>query len=299
MRKVLIILLFLLSSCSSFSKFNLYEENDFLDPFKKNSDKYYTQGLKASLSTKDNETYSVGQQIYTPLHKHLTVPLNMERPYAGYLYGQYDKRFYREEDVQDSLGMQLGLIGPHAYGQQVQGGFHRLLGQGEPSGWSHQLHDEPVINLLLEEKRRVRKGNFEAIGNFGTDLGNGSTLQRLGALFRYGRLPNDFGPVVIQPRIERSLTSINGSSDLGLFQSFYAFAGTEGRLIERNIFLDGNSFRDSASVRKEPLVADLKFGFAIDYQGYSLIYTFVAVTDEWKDAQSSQNFGSLNFGFQW
>jgi len=37
---------------------------------------------------------------------------------------------------------------------------------------------------------------------------------------------------------------------------WYVFLGTQGRAVGHNIFLDGNSVRESASVEKKPLVAD-------------------------------------------
>ena len=46
-------------------------------------------------------------------------------------------------------------------------------------------------------------------------------------------------------------------------QGYYFFAGTQGRVVGRNIFLDGNSFRTSPSVSKKNLVGDAQAGFSV------------------------------------
>jgi hypothetical protein len=46
-------------------------------------------------------------------------------------------------------------------------------------------------------------------------------------------------------------------------QSYYFFVGTPGRVVGRNIFLDGNSFRTSPSVSKKNLVGDAQAGFSV------------------------------------
>ena len=43
----------------------------------------------------------------------------------------------------------------------------------------------------------------------------------------------------------------------------YFYVGTQGRVVGRNIFLDGNSFRTSPSVSRKVLVADIETGLAL------------------------------------
>jgi hypothetical protein len=53
------------------------------------------------------------------------------------------------------------------------------------------------------------------------------------------------------------------------------FTGNEGRTVARNIFLDGKTFKDSRSVKKEPFVGDMLWGFALTWRAYRLSFTQV------------------------
>ncbi len=124
----------------------------------------------------------------------------------------------------------------------------------------------------------------------GADLGNVLTQAAGGVTLRIGfDLPADYGP----PRVRPSLT---GSDYFAPQRDFgwYLFAGTEGRAVARNIFLDGNSFQDSRSVDKRPLVADVQFGVAMTIGQVRFAYTHVLLTKEFYHQKSSDAFGSFS-----
>lgn len=67
----------------------------------------------------------------------------------------------------------------------------------------------------------------------------------------------------------------------------------------RNIFLDGNTFSDSPSVDKYPLVADLSAGVAMNIKNTKIAYALVYRTEEFEGQDEGQVFGtvSLNWTF--
>lgn len=80
---------------------------------------------------------------------------------------------------------------------------------------------------------------------------------------------------------------------------WYLFAGIEGRAVARNIFLDGNTFRDSRNVDKEPLVGDLQFGIAITWRNLRLGYTHVLRKREFKGQGGRRDdFGAISLSLQ-
>jgi len=116
------------------------------------------------------------------------------------------------------------------------------------------------------------------------------TYANAGMMLRLGqRLPLDYGPPRIQP-------SLPGSGFFVPQDGFgwYLFAGVEGRAVARNIFLDGNTFRDSRSVDKEPLVGDLQFGIALTWRNVRLSYTHVLRTREFETQDEADNFGAFS-----
>jgi hypothetical protein len=53
---------------------------------------------------------------------------------------------------------------------------------------------------------------------------------------------------------------------------WHLFAGANLEGIARNIFLDGNTWKDSHSVDKKPLVADFSVGFAFSFETVKITY---------------------------
>ena len=68
--------------------------------------------------------------------------------------------------------------------------------------------------------------------------------------------------------------------------------------VARNIFLDGNTFRDSRSVDREPLVADIQAGVALTWRKYRFSYTHVRRTREFRTQKGSDNFGAVSFSMR-
>ena len=60
-----------------------------------------------------------------------------------------------------------------------------------------------------------------------------------------------------------------------------------------NIFLDGNTFRDSHNVEKNILVGDASAGFSLTYGDYRMSYTLNARTKEFETQDQESIFGSV------
>lgn len=60
-----------------------------------------------------------------------------------------------------------------------------------------------------------------------------------------------------------------------------------------NIFLDGNTFRDSHDVERNILVGDASAGFSLTYGDYRMSYTLNARTKEFETQDQESIFGSV------
>lgn len=244
----------------------------------------------------------LGHNMYTPADTEARALLTDDRPYAGWLYGSASlyaetaKGFFElYDETLDSVALELGVVGPSALGKQVQNEYHKLIGVDTSKGWSNQLKDEPGINLIGERKYRrppVRFGEFEmdVIPHVGASLGNVYTHINGGATIRFGQqLDIDYGPPLIRP----SLSGFGAIRDVeGI--AWYGFAGVDGRWVLQNIFLDGNTFRDSHSVDKEPLVGDFVAGVAVVYGNARVAFTHVMRTREFSGQDEADRFGAIS-----
>ena len=304
------------------------------DKYFAGTDRHYTNGLKLSFlgetrldespalvqkiaeyvptlnsQTAKEQTYkvgvSLGQNIYTPTNTDTTAPLPHDRPYAGWLYGALT--FQAQSDDARLLRvveLTLGIIGPSALGRQAQNDVHSILGLAHANGWANQLHNEP--GLILSWERRYRVGKIQLllpglesdlIGRGGVSLGNIRTNAATGFSVRLGwRLPGDFGSDLIRPA--------GGSLVSDHRFSVYFFGNSEVRAVVRDIFLDGNSWRDSLSVDKRPIVADLNIGLVLRVplagprlKGLQFAYTQNYRTKEYYGQLQRDVFGSIGISF--
>lgn len=311
--------------------FATYFENDLFA----GTDEHYTSGVKLSWSSPDlarwsdtpyanpllpvfnllpyiNETdyqknlvFALGQNVYTPVDTDTATLIRTDRPYAGWLYLGLGV-VWKNADVRNSLVLDIGVVGPWSYAEETQRLVHEIRGFDSPKGWDNQLGNEVGFTLDYERtwrwpKHDRRSGlDWELLPHAGAAIGTVRTFANIGAEFRVGlNLPDDFGTPSIAPGSTTS-TPVDGDQaadrsrfDLGL----YLFARVDGRAVARNIFLDGNTFSDSYSIGHNVFVADLSAGVAVNIRNTKLAYALVYRTEEFKEQDGGQLFGTLSLNW--
>ncbi len=213
--------------------------------------------FRAAAVTGTATELALSQETFTPEDVTATALVPDDRPYAGWLH--VDLRHHvlaldrgRAQDALDTWLLQLGVVGPSSLAEQTQLQVHEVVGAPRPQGWANQLHDEPGIVLGFRRDFRAFRtpgsvlgldADFE--GHYALHVGNVDTSARLGALVRLGAaLPRHFGTTISHPDVEQRAR-------------LWVEAGVEGRAVARDVFLDGNTWRNSHSVDRNALVADL------------------------------------------
>lgn len=246
-------------------------------------------------------SFSLGQNIYTPKDTRATRRLENDRPYAGWLYMEAAVVAYNaSHDLLQSFSLNLGVIGPPALGRETQNAVHRIIGSPRTRGWDHQLSTEP--GLILGYERKWREFHYrpndgrlgvDLLPHVGLSLGNVATYAAAGAELRVGfDLEEDFGA----PRIRPSPPGSTFFQEDGL--SGYLFLGAEGRLVARDIFLDGNTFGGGHSVGRRPYVGDLQVGVSVSWQDLRLAYSQVFRSPQIRNRSARDRFGALNLSWR-
>jgi hypothetical protein len=312
--------------------FTFYLENDVFT----GTDREYTNGIKLTWISRDlsgyhevrtpawsrdfidslpfvnkpgtvrNVSVSIGQNMYAPEDLERTDLILDDRPYAGITY--LAAGFHAKDSRRmDSFDINLGIVGPHSYAEQVQKTWHKWIDTTEPKGWDHQLKDEPILNLHYERKWKLLKSDFrngfgfDLIPHAGAALGNALTGVNTGAQARFGwHLPNDFGTFLIRPGSDTNAPMDKEdprfypvSQRLGC----HVFAGANTSAVIRNIFLDGNTFRDSHSVDKKPLVLQGVAGVAFIVHRFKITYAYVYQTKEYDTQKEDQEYSSITVSY--
>jgi hypothetical protein len=310
------------------------EENDlYYNPFGRHQDRHYTQGFKliylepgaspswwargTQLARFESWLPNVwmdprgtnfgllfGQNIFTPQNKTATNLVTDDRPYAAWMYMglAIQRRGVTAFDIPvlESFELDLGVIGPEAQGGRSQNALHQARNLKTFDGWGTELRTEPAFVLKYGRAWKLAFNEasgryFDFIPDFGTDLGTLRVAGNIGATARLGfNLPDDFGLQTIDSAIV--LANGRNRGPVGA----YVFGQVEGRAIARNVFLDGNLFRNSYHVRKNPFVADLSYGAALTFgQHFDLSWTRVERTEEFDGQRGNDQFGSIMVRVKW
>ncbi len=222
-----------------------------------------------------------------------------DRPYAGMLYGSMGLMTDTGYRL-DNLQLTIGLIGPASGAAQTQDFVHDIGNFIDPQGWDNQLENEVGFTLTYERKWRgiYQLSPFgwavDVTPHIGASLGTIHTHATTGATFRLGYdLPADYGPPLIRPSVTGSDFFVP-TQEIG----WYLFAGFEGRAVARNIFLDGNTYRDSHSVDKYPLIGGVQAGIAFTYQNTRIAYTHIFRTKEFEGQDDGDEFGAITVSYR-
>jgi len=245
---------------------------------------------------------SLGQKMYTPRDTESRALVRDDRPYAGWLYGGLGF-VSKTESRLDAIEVQLGVVGPASLAEEAQELVHELRNLPVPQGWDNQLENEPGLALVYEHRNRLwHSANASGLGydfitHAGGAAGNVFTYVNAGGELRAGwNLPADFGTSLISPGGDTNAPSAVNDPRLRNRQRFgiHGFAAASGRLVLRDIFLDGNTFTDSHDVDKELLVGDLLLGVSVTFWKAKLSYAQAFRSREFEGQDGSHKFGSLS-----
>jgi hypothetical protein len=243
-------------------------------------------------------TFSLANQIYTPTNTLSTQLQVNDRPYAGWTY--FETAFHKTTMTQlRSLSLKVGMIGPASLSEEIQSNFHKTFGFDPVNGWNNQLHNELGVNLKYTQKWKYHGksyGDYE--GSFipftSAELGNIAINASAGFSARIGiNIPKDYG-----------LSSINIGNDPGIpVYGQYKYMKTSpwsfsinftarATAVGRDIFLDGNTFKNSHSIEKKDLVAYYGVGITLRYKNLVLDVMEIESTKQFKGQQKSHGIVS-------
>jgi len=264
-----------------------------------------------------NVVVRIGQGMYTPEDGTRADLVPDDRPYAGLLYaGVAWNRRQRptgaSHEVLDVRELTLGVIGPWSLARQTQDLVHDIRGSDRFLGWDHQLHNEPAVQFAMERKYKrfaegaIRPGwGHDLVASHAVRLGNIETAASVGLEGRLGwNLPNDFGSYPIRagaenrpPSSAAAMRTSKPASSAAPRPGVHAFVILEAKAVAWDFSLDGNLFRDSHRVTREPWVAQAAAGVSSQWlvggRGVRLALMRVWRTREFREQADAHAFGSI------
>ena len=239
------------------------------------------------------------QQIYTPTDTSLSVPNRFDRPYAGVLLGNFSL-MSDSADTRSVLTLSLGVVGPGSGAENVQNGFHDLIGQNQTNGWGGQIQNTPAIELSHDRTWRMPLGTVagletDALPALTVGVGDLRDYLQAGVTFRFGQgLNSDFGV----PRVRPGLSGGDAFTPTRPF-AWYVFGGVDGQAVAYDLLLQSSPFRGGPHVSTVWDVGEMQGGFAVMAYGMRLTFAYVAQTQEFQGQTGGlHQFGSASISFR-
>jgi lipid A 3-O-deacylase len=237
--------------------------------------------------------------MFTPDDLDATELVADDRPYAGWLTGGFFVQRSDEHNF-DHAQLDIGVVGGSMTGaENVQKFVHRILpNQVNPEGWDNQLSNELAINVLYQHRWRTSTANLgglelDAIPLAGFEFGNVAINAHAGVIGRVGiNLPRDFGPGNL-----REFRDHTGSRPDKW--ELYGYGRLDAEAVAHDIFLDGNTFADSHSVEKKPLVGSGTLGIVFRYDWFRIGYSATYETERFDGQSGGDSYGSLSLTGTW
>jgi hypothetical protein len=239
----------------------------------------------------------LSQQMYTPIDTTAVPADPRDRPYAGYLTTNVSL-LSDTPSHRSVLTLSLGVVGPASGAEDLQNGFHDLIGQSHAHGWGSQIGNTAAIELLHERTWRVPMGT---VGGMETDVlpaltvgvGDVRDYAQVGVTVRIGQgLNSDFGV----PRIRPGLSGADAYKATRPFV-WYVFAGVDGQAVGYDLLLQASPFRGGPHVDPVWDVGEVQGGLAVIAYGVRLTFAYVAQTQEFHGQSGGlHQFGSASLG---
>lgn len=260
-------------------------------------DGYYTNGLEAAINWKAKKSskihnVSIGQNLYTSEEGGSVLIHKIDRPVTGFLYGSYSQTFFGEKNDVFKAEATVGVIGPAAFGKDVQVFVHKVFDMYDPKGvWEYQLNNAVGVNLdFLWSKRLLNTSTLDLNSHVEAQLGTLFTKAKLGGVLKIGKRNDN----------QTSSYWKSRSNDKDLKKEMFFYIKPTIIFSAYDITIEGGLFRDD----KGPVVGDLKpisfnqsIGAIISWKKFTVDVSANFQTKEAKDQNINYWYGSVGFRY--
>lgn len=282
--------------------FRFQYDNDYFA----STDKEYTQGYNFEFTSPRLAKNPVNHLFISPKNSELKYGLSIEhigftanniasdqiqfadRPFAAAImlksFSIATDTIHKSRIVSS---LNLGIIGPGAFGGDMQTAIHEATGNTIPKGWYNQIKNDVVLNYELSyEKQLLRVNNFLSI--------NSNATIRLGTLFTNA----SFGFNATLGLINSPFTSVKNKNKFQL----YLYTQPLANIIGYDATLQGGLFNHESVYTIndhdiERFTLQNNYGIVLQYRGLYLEYSRTLLTREFSYGNSFE-WGGIHIGFK-
>lgn len=273
MKKLLLLLLLATTAQAEPMKFTF--SNDYFSPGGK--DRWLTNQMMLEVGA-----WGISNEMYTPKDKRSKELPDGDRPYDGYSFIQYTKKWEIAHGERHILKSRIGTLGEWSGAKELQTWAHDDVGFGSHPEWVGQNPPGVALDFILSKQN---------VAYLQSVFGDTSATTEYGARF---------GNVVDELFLDQELRK-------HFFKNLYIFGGMRGQAVLFNTHLDGRLIdehlikgyeTDVYTVDKEPFVASARVGIELYFpeSEFFVSYSYKYLTEEFKGQDGRHLFGELSTG---
>jgi hypothetical protein len=262
-----------------------------------------TLAEQTHLTPSENKEYAVsyglGQLFQTAIDISQEELIKEDAPYVGLLAWDVNLLAF-DENMSDEVGLTLGVVGDIAGGEFTQSIVHSINRANQPAGWDNQIDNEFVFRLQARRTWRLSQtelqtpffnSQFDWLVGIDGGIGNLRSDLATGVGFRIGQqLDENFGSATVFPL--QKFNRLNYSP-----YGWYFFANLSANIVVNDIFINGNTFHDSHKVDLRHKQIAVSAGIMANIYDFSILYTFLYITDEYEGQAEPSRFGSISIAY--
>jgi lipid A 3-O-deacylase len=308
---VFLILSFNTLSQKKFSKeLSVTSDNDLYVSFKR--DRYYTNGVFLNYSylskVKDVKIdkkiieWQLSHEMFSPYKPIAPLKKEHDRPFAGHLFGGFSvKNVFKDHKI-IKFSIEIGVIGPAAYGQEIQDFIHTTFNFKQAEGWEYQIQNALSLSLnasFIKQLFMNEANFFDLNWENHVQLGTTYTAVNTGINVRLGLLPLQ--------KIMNSIaykTQLNGSHT-NYYNEPESFIYIKPLLSYAlyNATIQGSFLNNTSEITREiiPLIYNLELGIKFTLKKFNFGYSFNYNTSKSKGLRyiNGNKFGKITLNYSW
>jgi hypothetical protein len=238
--------------------------------------------------------------MYTPNKPIVTFISQHDRPFAAYLYSSFGiKNVYKDDKILNT-SLQIGVVGPNAFGEELQDFIHNIYGFREAEGWELQIKNAFGFNLDADYTRLLTTNSAKTldiswlsaarVGTIYTNISSGFYMR-----FGFIQLQKIMNSIAFNTNLNNENTNYNRE-----IESFF-FVRPMLRYSLYDATLQGSFLNKTSKVTKEliPFVFNVAIGFKFTASRFNFGYTFNYTTSKSKDLRFNygNEYGSININY--
>ena len=273
------------------------------------NDKYYTNGFEIYYrylnSTKSEKVikkineFRLAQYIYNPQTIRADDFYVNDRPFAGVLFAKAGIHQFFTNQSALKLNAQVGFMGPNAFGQETQRGFHNLFKYKPVSGWQYQIHNALLLQTEVFYAKKLanlnHKNTFDILAQAEAKVGIIWNEITIGPLLRIGF--KKLLPISDSNLYDASLRYYKKYAETS---EFYFFISPKLNYQAYDATIQGSLFQDKSPVTFPliPFRFQGEAGLKYRKNNWNLHYTFNYTTQEVDNiVNKGYYYGSIGVGY--